>query len=159
MASESLANPSPMSIGRSTFRFVVDYYKSKDLPVGTCITSPTFTDGGCDWALEYYPQGDTPEEHGSHVSLYLCLKREVKDIAAEYYFEVFDNKGKFVRFHLPEVNNFTSGRESRGYANFITRDTIEKFYCMNGILVIWATLEYSRNQHMFRPILVGCVSI
>jgi speckle-type POZ protein len=137
MASEILANanPSYMRIRRSNFQFEVDYYKSRDLPVGKCITSPTFAAGGYDWALDYYPQGDTLEENGSHVSLYICLKSKVKDITAEYSLEVLDNKGKVITVCPHEVHNL-SYSECWGDPKFSSRDTIEKFYIVNGVFVI-----------------------
>jgi speckle-type POZ protein len=142
MASTSLANPSHLMRGPN-FQFEVDYYKSKDLPIGTCISSPTFTAGGFDWALDFYPHGDTPEQQGSHVSLLLCLKSKVaKDVTAEYSFTVLDKKGRFISAYPPEVDNFTKGRESWGFENFLTKNEIEKRFIVDGaIFVISCTIK------------------
>jgi speckle-type POZ protein len=140
MATDNSQNPSLVRIRRSSFQLEIDYSKSQNLPVGTCISSPTFTANGYDWVLDYYPHGDE-HENRSHVSVYLSLESEVEEICVQYTFYVLDKNKKYITIGNTEIDIFTYNKDFWGYAKFIARDSVEKLYCVNGFLVISCSIR------------------
>jgi speckle-type POZ protein len=138
MASDSSGNPYDVTIMRSTVQFGINYSKLKSLPAGKCILSPIFTAGGYDWALEFYPRGITPKNQLSHVSLFLCLESEAKEICVEYTFQALDKIRKFITIGNPKVVNFT---KFTSQGEEMARDTIERLYCVNGVLIISCSIR------------------
>jgi speckle-type POZ protein len=141
MASERSESANLMRTRRSIFQFEIDYTKAKNLPFGTFISSPTFTAGGYDWHLEYFPHGGSHENKGSHSSLFICLQSEVEKIRVEYCSQVLDKKGDFITVGNPEVLNFTNTSNSWGEMDFIASNTTEELYCVNGVLVICCSIR------------------
>ncbi|XP_078177826.1 BTB/POZ and MATH domain-containing protein 2-like [Carex rostrata] len=109
-----------------------------------CISSPPFSVGGYNWALDFYPHGvddsdsdqesngshdfymhrdDSDQENdGSHTSLYLWLLSRTKDIYVESSFDILVNKGKLVPFDEPTSDTFTSSGDfdSWGYPEILS---------------------------------------
>jgi MATH domain len=56
------------------------------------------------------------------------------------YFELLHTKGQFITMRNPTVNNFTKSNVW-GYSKFIARDTMEKLYCLNSVLVISCSIR------------------
>ncbi|KAJ4788488.1 BTB/POZ and MATH domain-containing protein 2 [Rhynchospora pubera] len=116
-----------------------NYSESKHLPVNEFVTSPCICVGGYNWALEFFPRGlDSDEENkGTHVFLFLNLLSEMKDVSAEYSFNILDKTGKYLPLLKPIVQIFSSNSnssESKGCS--ISRDKLEARFCKDGMLVI-----------------------
>ncbi|KAJ3683230.1 hypothetical protein LUZ60_013457 [Juncus effusus] len=63
-------------------RFKVEGYSfNKGIGIGKCLTSATFTIGGFDWAIRYYPDGDT-EVTKDYLAFFLELRSEATVKAA-----------------------------------------------------------------------------
>ncbi|KAF3339396.1 BTB/POZ and MATH domain-containing protein 2-like protein [Carex littledalei] len=135
MAVQCLDSRSRARIKSITHCFEFDYLKLKHIPFNESISSPRFTVGGYDWALDFYPNGSDSEQGKaeSHASLYLVLLSETKDVEAEFSFDILNKKGELVPFGEPISDTFTN---RLGYCEFISRDKIEARYCKDGMLVI-----------------------
>ncbi|KAJ3685878.1 hypothetical protein LUZ61_015042 [Rhynchospora tenuis] len=121
------------------------YMESKHLPVNQFICSPPFIVGGYEWILLFYPHGHPEKEYkGTHVSLYLTLTSETKEVHAEYFFYLVDNRGKYISLHAPKVHTFSSPSDNCstwGYNRFISRDKLEARFCKDGMLVIACSIS------------------
>ncbi|KAJ3685868.1 hypothetical protein LUZ61_015032 [Rhynchospora tenuis] len=142
MAPPNLQSRSLAIINSSTHHIEFNYSKLKHVTVGQYISSPPFCVGGYDWALNFYPHGSNSdkEKEGTHVSIFLELLSEAKEVNAEFAFKVLDKTGKPTFVIGPIVRTFSShpndGWRSLGYRDFISMDKLEAHFCKECILVI-----------------------
>ncbi|KAM0868378.1 hypothetical protein ACQ4PT_041366 [Festuca glaucescens] len=69
--------------------------------VGKCIKSSTFSAGGHDWNIRFYPDGDTNESAAGHPSAFLsCLSLQAKDgVKAKFRLTMLDDQGNAQEIH------------------------------------------------------------
>ncbi|GAB2216379.1 hypothetical protein Droror1_Dr00024152 [Drosera rotundifolia] len=78
-----------------THVFVVKGYSlAKGLGAGRYISSDTFTVGGYDWAVYFYPDGKNPEDNAMYVSVFIALASDGIDVRALFKLEMKDQSGK-----------------------------------------------------------------
>ncbi|KAJ3685875.1 hypothetical protein LUZ61_015039 [Rhynchospora tenuis] len=141
MATPSLESQSLASMKRSSHNIQIEfnYSESKHLPVGQYISSPTFSVEGHDWALLFYPHGDLREENkGTHISLFLKLLSEMKEVQAKFYFNIRDKMGRYSTIHNHLVHTFTShpSNSDCGFSKCYSTDELETQFCTYGMFVI-----------------------
>ncbi|KAJ1690533.1 hypothetical protein LUZ63_014688 [Rhynchospora breviuscula] len=139
MAVPSLQNHSLAVIKSSTHMIEFNYSESKHLPVGQCISSPTFSVEGYDWALLFYPHRDLSKENkGTHVSLFLKFLSKMKEVQVKFSFRIRDSKGKYSIVRCPLECTFTSHarNDSWGFNKCLSMDELETHFCMDGMVVI-----------------------
>ena len=69
------------------------YSLTKGVGVGKYVASDTFTVGGHSWAVYFYPDGKSPEDNSSHVSLFIALASEGADVRALFELTLVDQSG------------------------------------------------------------------
>lgn len=81
--------------GSHGFR-IKGYSLAKGMGAGKYITSDTFTVGGYDWAIYFYPDGKNPEDNSMYVSVFIALASEGTDVRALFELTLVDqtNNGK-----------------------------------------------------------------
>ncbi|RWW16481.1 hypothetical protein BHE74_00039045 [Ensete ventricosum] len=62
--------------------------------VGKHIASDTFTVGGFQWAIYFYPDGKNPEDNSAYVSVFIALASEGTDVRALFELTLLDQSGK-----------------------------------------------------------------
>lgn len=62
--------------------------------MGKHIASETFTVGGYQWAIYFYPDGKNPEDHSAYVSVFIALASEGTDVRALFELTLIDQSGK-----------------------------------------------------------------
>ncbi|ONK68016.1 uncharacterized protein A4U43_C05F6310 [Asparagus officinalis] len=67
---------------------------SKGLGIGKYIASDSFSVGGFEWAIYFYPDGKSPEDNASYVSLFIALASEGTDVRALFELTMLDQSGK-----------------------------------------------------------------
>ena len=72
---------------------VTGYSLSKGLGIGKYVASDTFMVGGCLWAIYFYPDGKSPEDNATYVSLFIALASEGTDIRALFELTLLDQSG------------------------------------------------------------------
>lgn len=76
-------------------RFLIEGYSlAKGVGVGKYISSDTFTVGGYDWAIYFYPDGKNPEDNAMYVSVFIALASEGTDVRALFGLTLLDQSGK-----------------------------------------------------------------
>ncbi|XP_049379807.1 BTB/POZ and MATH domain-containing protein 4-like [Solanum stenotomum] len=76
-------------------RFVISGYSlAKGMGVGKHIASDTFTVGGHQWAIYFYPDGKNPEDNSAYVSVFIALASEGTDVRALFELTLIDQSGK-----------------------------------------------------------------
>ncbi|KAH0715726.1 hypothetical protein KY284_008631 [Solanum tuberosum] len=75
-------------------RFMIQGYSLiKGMGVGKSISSDSFTVGGHQWAIYFYPDGKNPED-SMHVSAFIALASEGPDVRALFELTLVDQSGK-----------------------------------------------------------------
>ncbi|XP_078178598.1 BTB/POZ and MATH domain-containing protein 2-like [Carex rostrata] len=127
MESSSLVR---MKSASHEYQFEFNYYKSKHLPMGEYVTSPTFNFEGYDWAVHYYPRYDGKSGH--FFSLNLLSK--ATGVCAEYSLNLL-GKNETSIVILPTLPyTFIDDGKIRG--KIFHRNEVKAFMDMHGIFII-----------------------
>jgi len=70
------------------------YSLAKGMGIGKFIASETFTVGGHQWAIYFYPDGKVPSDNGVYVSIFVALVSESIDVRALFELKLHDQSGK-----------------------------------------------------------------
>lgn len=73
---------------------ITGYSLSKGIGIGKYIPSDTFMVGGYTWAIYFYPDGKSPEDNSTYVSLFIALASEGTDVRALFELTLIDQSGK-----------------------------------------------------------------
>ncbi|CAA6663526.1 unnamed protein product [Spirodela intermedia] len=73
---------------------ITGYSLSKGLGIGKYVASDTFQVGGYSWAIYFYPDGKSPEDNASYVSLFIALASEGTDVRALFELTLMDQSGR-----------------------------------------------------------------
>ncbi|KAI3423204.1 uncharacterized protein J3R85_011161 [Psidium guajava] len=98
----SSSSPSPSSSSTSitdtingSHHFQINGYSlSKGIGIGKYKASDTFTVGGYQWAIYFYPDGKSVEDNAAYVSLFIALASEGSDVRALFELTLLDQSGK-----------------------------------------------------------------
>ncbi|KAL8199577.1 hypothetical protein R6Q57_013145 [Mikania cordata] len=60
---------------------------------GKYISSDTFTVGGYDWAIYFYPDGKNLEDNSTYVSVFIALASDSSDVRALFELTLLDQSG------------------------------------------------------------------
>lgn len=66
------------------------YSLAKGMGVGKHIASESFSVGGYDWAIYFYPDGKNPEDNAAYVSVFIALASEGSDVRALFELTLLD---------------------------------------------------------------------
>ncbi|KAL0925822.1 hypothetical protein M5K25_004192 [Dendrobium thyrsiflorum] len=134
-------------------KFVIQGYSlAKGMGIGKHIASDTFTVGGYQWAVYFYPDGKNPEDNSTYVSVFIALASEGTDVRALFELTLVDQSGKGKhKVHSHFDRSLESGpytlkyRGSMGYKRFFRRAALEtsdylkddclKINCTVGVVV------------------------
>ncbi|KAI9102210.1 hypothetical protein K1719_023720 [Acacia pycnantha] len=73
---------------------VKGYSLAKGMGAGKYIMSDTFSVGGYDWAIYFYPDGKNPEDNSMYVSVFIALASEGTDVRALFKLTLVDQGEK-----------------------------------------------------------------
>ncbi|KAK8954466.1 BTB/POZ and MATH domain-containing protein 1 [Platanthera zijinensis] len=113
---------------------ITGYSLSKGMGIGRYIASDMFLVGGYSWAIYFYPDGKSPEDGASYVSLFIALASEGTDVRALFELALLDQSGKEQhKVHSHFGRNLEAGpytlkyRGSMwGYKRFFKRTALEE---------------------------------
>ncbi|KAL0289177.1 UNVERIFIED_CONTAM: BTB/POZ and MATH domain-containing protein 3 [Sesamum angustifolium] len=91
------------------------YSLAKGMGPGKYISSDTFSIGGYEWAIYFYPDGKNPEDSSMYVSVFIALASEGTDVRALFELTLLDQSGKGKH----KVENMW------GYKRFFRRTSLE----------------------------------
>uniref|UniRef100_A0A0D9WVY0 BTB domain-containing protein n=1 Tax=Leersia perrieri TaxID=77586 RepID=A0A0D9WVY0_9ORYZ len=167
MAASPTSSRSVTETVNGSHRFVIQGYSlAKGMGVGKHIASETFTVGGYQWAVYFYPDGKNPEDNSAYVSVFIALASEGTDVRALFELTLLDQSGKGKhKVHSHFDRSLESGpytlkyRGSMGYKRFFRRTALEtsdflkddclKINCTVGVVV--STVDYSRPHSIQVP--------
>ncbi|PON37356.1 Voltage dependent potassium channel [Parasponia andersonii] len=137
-------------------RFTIKGYSlAKGMGAGRYITSDTFTVGGYDWAIYFYPDGKNPEDNSMYVSVFIALASEGTDVRALFELTLVDQtKNGKDKVHSHFDRALESGpytlkyRGSMwGYKRFFRRAAVETSdYLKDDCLVMKCTVGVVRTH-------------
>lgn len=134
---------------------ITGYSLSKGLGTGKYIASDTFNVGGYLWAIYFYPDGKSPEDNASYVSLFIALASEGTDVRALFELTLLDQSGKenhkvHSHFGRPLENGpYTLKYRGSmwGYKRFFKRTSLEvSDYLKDDCLMIKCTVGVVKTQ-------------
>eukprot|EP00252_Welwitschia_mirabilis_P006948 TRINITY_DN17911_c0_g1_i2.p1 TRINITY_DN17911_c0_g1~~TRINITY_DN17911_c0_g1_i2.p1 ORF type:complete len:428 (+),score=37.00 TRINITY_DN17911_c0_g1_i2:342-1625(+) len=135
---------------KGSHHFVINGYSlAKGMGVGKYMASDTFSVGGYDWAVYFYPDGKGPEDNSAYVSLFIALASDGTDVRALFELTLLDQSGNGRhKTHTHFDRNLESGpytlkyRGSMwGYKRFFRRSALETSdYIKNDCLSIQCTV-------------------
>ncbi|CAH9126509.1 unnamed protein product [Cuscuta epithymum] len=70
------------------------YSLAKGMGLGKYISSDTFSVGGYDWAIYFYPDGKNAEDSSAYVSVFIALASDGTDVRALFELTLMDQSGK-----------------------------------------------------------------
>ncbi|KAH7537147.1 hypothetical protein FEM48_Zijuj03G0061100 [Ziziphus jujuba var. spinosa] len=137
-------------------RFEIKGYSlAKGMGAGKYIMSDTFTVGGYDWAIYFYPDGKNPEDSSMYVSVFIALASEGTDVRALFELTLVDQaKNGKDKVHSHFDRALESGpytlkyRGSMwGYKRFFRRAALETSdYLKDDCLVMNCTVGVVRTR-------------
>nr|XP_023920016.1 BTB/POZ and MATH domain-containing protein 3 isoform X1 [Quercus suber]POF00716.1 btb/poz and math domain-containing protein 3 [Quercus suber] len=166
-SSEPMANPKPGADNGSSSSFISDtvngthrftvqgYSLAKGMGVGKYIMSDTFTVGGYDWAIYFYPDGKNPEDNSMYVSVFIALASDGTDVRALFELSMVDQSGNGnnkVHSHFQralESGPYTLKYRGSmwGYKRFYRRNLLEASdYLKDDCLVMYCKVGVVRNH-------------
>ncbi|KAF2941758.1 hypothetical protein DAI22_03g370800 [Oryza sativa Japonica Group] len=86
---------SVMQTVNGSHMFVIQGYSlAKGMGIGKYIASETFTVGGCQWAIYFYPDGKNPEDNSAYISVFIALISDGIDVRVLFELKLLDQSGK-----------------------------------------------------------------
>ncbi|CAL9063047.1 BTB/POZ and MATH domain-containing protein 4-like isoform X1 [Musa acuminata AAA Group] len=168
MAASPTISRSVTETVNGSHKFVIKGYSlAKGIGVGKHIASDTFTVGGFQWAIYFYPDGKNPEDNSAYVSVFIALASEGTDVRALFELTLVDQSGKGKhKVHSHFDRSLESGpytlkyRGSMwGYKRFFRRTALEtsdylkddclKINCTVGVVV--SVVDSPRLHHIQVP--------
>ncbi|KAA8534173.1 hypothetical protein F0562_031634 [Nyssa sinensis] len=131
------------------------YSLAKGVGASKYISSDTFTVGGYDWAIYFYPDGKNQEDNSMYVSVFIALASEGTDVRALFELTLLDQSGKGkhkVHSHFDralESGPYTLKYRGSmwGYKRFFRRTTLETSdYIKDDCLAMHCTVGVVRTR-------------
>ncbi|XP_076961083.1 BTB/POZ and MATH domain-containing protein 3-like [Bidens hawaiensis] len=131
------------------------YSLAKGMGAGKYISSDTFTVGGYDWAIYFYPDGKNLEDNSMYVSVFIALASDGSDVRALFELTLLDQSGKGkhkVHSHFDralESGPYTLKYRGSmwGYKRFFRRTSLEASdYLKDDCLSMHCTVGVVRNR-------------
>ncbi|KAD2392787.1 hypothetical protein R6Q59_012542 [Mikania micrantha] len=131
------------------------YSLAKGMGAGKYISSDTFTVGGYDWAIYFYPDGKNLEDNSTYVSVFIALASDGSDVRALFELTLLDQSGKGkhkVHSHFDralESGPYTLKYRGSmwGYKRFFRRASLESSdYLKDDCLSMHCTVGVVRNR-------------
>ncbi|XP_052205483.1 BTB/POZ and MATH domain-containing protein 3 isoform X1 [Diospyros lotus] len=131
------------------------YSLAKGMGTGKYISSDTFTVGGYDWAIYFYPDGKNMEDSSMYVSVFIALASDGTDVRALFELTLLDQSGRGkhkVHSHFDralESGPYTLKYKGSmwGYKRFFRRTSLETSdYIKDDCLAMHCTVGVVRNH-------------
>ena len=94
LPAETLSTSITQTVNGSHQFKITGYSLSKGLGIGKYVASDAFQVGGYSWAIYFYPDGKSPEDNASYVSLFIALASEGTDVRALFELTLMDQSGR-----------------------------------------------------------------
>jgi speckle-type POZ protein len=82
------------TVNGSHYFTINGYSLAKGMGVGKYIASESFTVGGYQWAIYFYPDGKNAEDNSLYVSVFIALASEGTDVRALFELTLLDQSPK-----------------------------------------------------------------
>uniref|UniRef100_A0A0D3FQ16 BTB domain-containing protein n=1 Tax=Oryza barthii TaxID=65489 RepID=A0A0D3FQ16_9ORYZ len=146
---------SVMQTVNGSHMFVIQGYSlAKGMGIGKYIASETFTVGGCQWAIYFYPDGKNPEDNSAYISVFIALISDGINVRVLFELKLLDQSGK-----AKHKGHSQFDRSLEGYKRFFRRTALEtsdflkddclKINCTVGVVV--STMDYSKPHSIHVP--------
>uniref|UniRef100_A0A1D1ZGB3 BTB/POZ and MATH domain-containing protein 4 n=2 Tax=Anthurium amnicola TaxID=1678845 RepID=A0A1D1ZGB3_9ARAE len=168
LAMSPTSSRSVMEMVNGSHEFVIQGYSlAKGMGFGKHIASDTFTVGGSQWAVYFYPDGKNPQDSATYVSVFIVLESGGTDVRALFELTLVDQSGKGKhKVHSHFDRSLESGPYTLqcqgsmwGYKRFFRRSELEtsdflkndclKIDCTVGVVV--SSMDFSKLHSIHVP--------
>ncbi|CAN6240969.1 unnamed protein product [Urochloa humidicola] len=118
----------------ATHNFLVtNFSQLYGMGVGKYVSSSTFTVGGCDWRVNFYPDGNRKKQNGadSYVSAFLCFLGGTAGVTVEFSLSLL-GKDDEVKQEMSTTKTFPSVNGDWGWDHFIEKSRLQELLRLNG---------------------------
>ncbi|XP_078151094.1 BTB/POZ and MATH domain-containing protein 1-like [Carex rostrata] len=121
----------------------INHTQTKDIGQDEYMTSPTFSSGGYEWEILYFPHLDDDDDpEVAYISFSLTLTSEdAWDVRAAFDLSLLEHDGTPSHHAFRRTSYcFSSQGDSFGYARFIPRSELEDDYVINDCFTLLCTI-------------------
>ncbi|CAN6236305.1 unnamed protein product [Urochloa humidicola] len=95
------------------------------------VSSSTFSIGGYDWRVDFYPDGNKKEDGGVHVSAFLYFVGGIDGVTVKLSFSLL-GKDNQVSKQVRDTRTFPSVGSDWGWSKFIEKSKLQQLLRLNG---------------------------
>lgn len=123
----------------------INHVQMKDIGQGNYMVSPTFSSGGYEWEILYFPDLDCDDDlEAVYISFSLALTSEdldVRHVTATFDLSLLEHDGT-PSYHAFRRTSycFSSQGDSFGYSRFIPKSELEEDYVVNDCFTLLCTI-------------------
>ncbi|CAN6250220.1 unnamed protein product [Urochloa humidicola] len=115
----------------ATHNFLVtNFSQLYGIGVGKYVSSSTFSVGGCDWCIDFYPDGSNTENNGVYVSAFLFFLRGTAGVTVELSLSLL-GKDDQVSKQVTYIRTFPSVGSDWGWPKFIEKSRLQELLSLN----------------------------
>ncbi|PNT68451.1 hypothetical protein BRADI_3g40741v3 [Brachypodium distachyon] len=138
-------------VDSSVVQLTIDYEQAKKLPIGKELRSDAFSVGGHLWRIDCYPHGDSEDDKGEYLSVYLTHMSNTTSVNVLSDIFLMDRDGKpsseyaerFIQaYKVEDGGSYTFW----GWPKFVQGTTLEKEYVAEGSITIVCAIMVI-NEH------------
>ncbi|RLM75403.1 BTB/POZ and MATH domain-containing protein 2-like [Panicum miliaceum] len=117
----------------ATHNFEVTNFSQLDgMGAGKFVSSSTFSVGGCDWRIDFYPDGNkTENDDGAYVSAFLYFVRGTAGVTVEFSLSLLGKDDQVSKQRIFE-RTFPSVDSDWGWRNFIEKSRLQELLRLDG---------------------------
>ncbi|CAL5029904.1 unnamed protein product [Urochloa decumbens] len=110
---------------------VTNFSQLDGMGAGKFVSSSTFSVGGYDWRVDFYPDGNSKEDRGVYVSAFLYFLRGIDGVTVELSLSLL-GKDNQVSKEKTDRRTFPAVGSDWGWSNFIEKSKLKELLRLNG---------------------------
>ncbi|CAN6229624.1 unnamed protein product [Urochloa humidicola] len=109
---------------------VTNFSQLDGMGAGKFVSSSTFNVGGCDWRVDFYPDGDSKENKGVYVSAFLYFVRGTDGVTVKLSLSLLGKDNQLSK-HEMDIKTFPSVGSDWGWSKFIEKSKLQELLSLN----------------------------
>ncbi|CAN6240968.1 unnamed protein product [Urochloa humidicola] len=111
---------------------VTNFWQLDGMGARKFVSSSTFSVGGYDWRIHFYPDGNTKEDRGVYVSVYLYFQRGIDGATVEFSLSLLGKDNQALNHQVTATWTAPSAGSDWGWSKFIEKSKLKELLRLNG---------------------------